>query len=291
VFMKIAYALGVGAAITFASPGPAEAVPTSLEGAAGGGVAAWAILAPDAPLVSYTNLKTNDYTVQSIAVSGTLLKRLELSYGAQLVDAPTVGNALNLSSRAQQNTFGAKFKLLDAKPKTFLPAVALGVQFKQSSGQILDALENAGAIKGESGTDFYLAATKILGVGGKNVIIDGTLRATQGNEFGFFGFGGGRLASANNHYDFLPEFSAGVFVADNVAVGGEYRFKPNNISSTAFGFREDASKDLWIAFFPNKDYAITAAYVNLGQVGPSSAAIPKIDSVQDGLYLQFQANL
>ena len=285
---KVLSALGLGLAAFLLVIGKASAVPTELEGQAGGGLTPWAILAPSAPLVSYTNLRTNDYQFQNIALGGTLWKRLELSYSSQLLDAPTVGTTLALDERINQSVIGAKFKLIDADAKSALPAVAVGVQVKSADGAILDALKTAGAISGKTGTDFYVAATKIFGVNGTNVVLNGTLRATKANQFGLLGFGGGN--NGNDDYKLEPEFTAGAFVADNVALGAEYRFRPNNISSSAFGIKEGGAQDLWIAFFPNPKLAITAAYVDLGQVGPSRAAAPTIGSTQDGLYLQLQAN-
>jgi hypothetical protein len=268
--------------------GKADAVPTEIEGQAGGGLTPWAILAPSAPLVSYTNLQTNDYQFQNIAIGGTLWKRLELSYSSQLLDAPTVGTALSLDERINQSVLAGKYKLYDGNPKNWEPAVAVGIQQKYAHGSILDALKSGGAISSTSGTDFYLAATKIFPIHGTNVVFNTTLRATKANQFGLLGFGGG--TNGNDSYRLVPEFSLGAFVAENVALGGEYRFVPNNISSSAFGIREEGAQDLFIAFFPNPHYAITAAYVDLAQVGPSRAAVPAIGSTQDGLYLQFQAN-
>lgn len=286
---KILSALGVCLVALLLVIGKADAVPTELEGQAGGGLTPWAILAPNAPLVSYTNLKTNDYQFQNIAIGGTLWKRLELSYSTQLLDAPTVGTALKLDERINTTVFGAKYKVVSAVPKTIVPDVAVGLQIKNASGSILDALKSAGAISDTFGVDFYASGTKIFPVNGTNVVFNATVRATKANQFGLLGFGGGTL-NGNNGYKFEPEFTLGGFVADNVALGGEYRFRPNNISSAAFGIKESGAQDLWIAYFPSPKLAITAAYVDLGQVGPSRAAVPTIGSTQDGLYLQLQAN-
>ena len=49
----------------------------------------------------------------------------------------------------------------------------------------------------------------------KKVVLDATLRATKANQMGVLGFGGGTI-NGNNGYKWRPEFSAGVFVADNV---------------------------------------------------------------------------
>ncbi|MGB8265124.1 MAG: DUF3034 family protein, partial [Candidatus Velthaea sp.] len=205
---KFLSALGAGLAAVPLLVGKADAIPTNIEGSAGGGLVPWALLAPGAPLVSYTNLKTNDFQFQSIAIGGTLWKRIELSYSQQILDAPTVGTALDLDERITQNVIGAKYKLWDANSKNALPTVAVGVQLKSASGKILDALQTAGAITGKSGTDYYLAATKIFKVSATTVVFNGTLRATESNQFGLLGFGGGSL-NGNTYYKLAPGAGSG----------------------------------------------------------------------------------
>ena len=266
-----------------------QAAVTTIEGAAGGGIVPWALIHPGAPLVSYTNVKTNDFTVQSLALGGTVAGRFELSVAHQMLNAPTVGGALGLDNRINQDVFGAKVKLVDMGKDSAMPQIAVGFQAKRASGAILDALKKAGAISDTSGIDWYGAATKVISMGGKSVLLNGTLRATKANQFGLLGFGGGTLKDSNQ-YKIKPEVSAGVFLADNIVLGGEYRSKPNNISSAAFGIKEDGAWDIFMAYFVNKNMAITAAYANLGQVGPSRTAVSTMSAKQDGSYLQLQVN-
>ena len=284
---KVSFAAALVAASWGA--GMAHAAVTEVEGSAGGGLVPWALMHPQGPLASYTHVDVNNYTIQSIAVGGTIANRVELSFAHQMVNAPTVGSALGLDSRINQDVLGLKLKLLDMGKDDAVPQVAVGLQLKHSSGAILDTLKAAGAINGTSGTDWYAAATKFVSLGGKKVVLDATLRATKANQMGVLGFGGGTI-NGNNGYKWRPEISAGVFVADNVVVGAEYRAKPNNISSAVFGIQEKAAWDLFLAYFVNKNMALTAAYANLGQVGPSQAAVPAMAKKQDGLYLQLQAN-
>ena len=281
-------ALGAGFAAASLGSGMAQAAVTEVEGSAGGGLVPWALLHPQGPLVSYTNVHVDNYTIESVAVAGTIANRVELSFAHQMLDAPTVGNALGLSHGINQDVFGVKVKLLDMGKDDAVPQVSIGVQLKHATGKILDALKAANAVKDTSGTDWYAAATKIIVVGGKKVVLDGTLRATKANQMGLLGFGGG--ANGNNNYKFEPEVSAGVFVLDNLVLGAEYRAKPNNISSAVFGIQEKAAWDLFAAYFVNKNMAITAAYASLGQVGPSHAAVPTMSDKHNGLYLQLQAN-
>lgn len=265
----------------------AQVIPTEVEGSSGGGLTPWALAAPKSPNVSITNVNTQDFHIRSIALSAAPIKRLEVSLATQLVDAPTVGSALNLSQRIDMTTVGLKWKLFEGAKNA--PAIAFGMQIKHVTGAIPDALEAMGAIGGESGIDYYLAATDAVRLFGRPVILSGTLRATKANQFGLLGFGGGRFG--NDNYHIVPEASAGMFVATKLAIGVEYRAKPNNISLTVFSIQENAATDIFVSFFPTKRTAITAAYADLGQIGPSRSAVPAIANRQSGFYIQAQTDL
>lgn len=268
----------------------AQAVPTNIEGSAGGGLVPMALMHPQGPLVSYTNLTTQDFGIQSIAIGGTIADRAEVSIGHLMTTVPASYAAFyGTDNRITVNTFGLKVKVLDMGDST--PQLAIGLQAKSSSGSLLNTLKTVNAISSTSGTDFYAAATKVVTIGGKGVVLNGVLRATKANQMGILGFGGGTAAGGKTGYSMKPELSAGVFLADNVILGGEYRAKPNNISSTAagLGIKEEGAYTLFMAYIPNKNMTITAAYANLGQVGASSAVVGGA-AKQDGMYLQLQTN-
>ncbi len=96
------------------------------------------------------------------------------------------------------------------------------------------------------------------GVLGRNVLANITLRGTRANQLGLLGFGG----DIESGYRVLPEFSVGVFLHDRLAAGMEYRFKPDNLSV----YPEDDFWDIWSAWFINKRFSVTAAYVRMGQI-------------------------
>jgi hypothetical protein len=79
-------------------------------------------------------------------------------------------------------------------------------------------------------------------------------------------------------------------LSKNVAIGAEYRFKPNNLESLgrAAGLgdalREDDWKDIFIAWAPSKNLSLTLAYVDLGRVVPGVTGNRK----QTGAYLSAQ---
>lgn len=294
MFKGRSFAVSLAASILAAfGSNAADAAVTQVEGSAGGGLVPWALLHPAGPLVSFTNDNTTDYQIQSVAVGTSFGGIVELSLAKQMVNAPTVANALNavlpatLSNRIDMSTLGIKVRLVEMGKDNAMPQIVLGAQVKHTDGDIVDTLKTVGAISDKSGTDAYLAATKVLTLGGRKVVLDLTLRGTKANQFGLLGFGGG---TTNNKMKVKAEAAAGVFVADNVVLGGEYRAKPNNIDASVFGIQEDAAWDVFVAYFVNKNMAITAAYTDLGQIGPSHAAVTTMAEKQDGLYLQVQAN-
>jgi hypothetical protein len=283
MFRSALVVAGVCLASLLATFGSAVAAPTEVEGAAGGGLAAWAFTAPNTPQFSFWYVSTQDYLLQVGGISGTAFKRLELSYAQQWINAPMVGNALALNSHLGQSIIGAKYLLVDANPHNAVPSIAVGLQAKNAYGQIVQYLKSEGAISSASGVDFYLAATKTVKLGSVPVVLDSTFRVTKANQFGLLGFGGG--SNGHNGYQLEPEFSVGAFVAANVAIGGEYRYSPNNISSAVAGIQEQSKWDIFAALFLNSHFALTAAYLNLGQVGPR---LPTMTPNQQGLYLQAQ---
>lgn len=248
---------------------PASAAVTEVEGAAGGGIVPWALLANSKPTVSTTWVNTGANNLAGVAINGTIANRVELSYGNMDFDTGAVG-----LGHIKVNVFGAKVKLTDMSDG--MPAMAIGIQYKKT-----DAAESFLNSKGakDSGTDVYFAATKVFPVGGHNVLLDGTIRATKANQLGILGF----ESSSSTGYHAQFEGSAGVFVNSSTMVGLEYRTKPNNITS----LKEQNWADLFFAYFPNKNFSIVAAYASLGDIAAEANSAGKD---QRGLYLQVQAN-
>ncbi len=151
---------------------------------------------------------------------------------------------------------------------TWLPQVAVGVQYKQNDK---DAIVHAVGAKNSSGTDFYIAATKVLL--DQSLVLDATVRFTKANQTGLLGFGG------DKSNDYAPELegSLGYLLTKQLVIGGEYRTKPDNL-----GFaKEDDWWDLFAAYAVNKHLSVTLAYANLGDIATFKN--------QDGLYVSLQA--
>jgi hypothetical protein len=252
---------------------------TEIEGAAGGGIVPWALIAGYGTrdelgaTAFYTNLEIDDFRLQSMGVAIGIYDRIELSYARQKFD---LGSTVP-GHFIEQDVFGAKVKLAgDAvfDQDTPLPQFALGVQYKKNRN--FDFVPKLLGAQKDAGTDVYLAATKLYlaGLVGRNVLVNGVLRLSKANQLGILGFGG----DLNNRYRLHFESTVTMFLNDMLAIGAEYRAKPNNLGA----FKEDSFKDLFIAFVPNKHVAFTAAYAGLGQVADKKK--------QDGIYLSIQGS-
>jgi len=105
-----------------------------------------------------------------------------------------------------------------------------------------------------------VSATKLwlAGLAGRNLLLNGTLRYTRANQFGLLGFGGDR----NDQLRLQPEVSAAVMLNDRLAVGGEWRWKPDNLGA----FQEQDAGDVFVAWFPSRYVALTVAYAKLGAI-------------------------
>ncbi len=151
---------------------------------------------------------------------------------------------------------GIKVKLLgDAvyEQDSALPQLSLGVQHKRNNrGDLVRAI----GAQDDSGTDVYLSATKLLL--NYSLLLNGTLRYTEANQFGILGFGGDRRDGHRLQY----EGSAAVLLSRKIALGAEYRSKPDNRNIAD----EDSARDAFVAWAPNKQVALTLAYVDLGNI-------------------------
>ncbi len=252
---------------------------TNVEGAGGGGLATWALITGNETRdgiggeVSGTYVSLPDYSLREFGGGVGLFDRIEATISYQSFDTGRTGAKLGLGKgfTFDQTVAGAKIRLIgDAvyAQDSWLPQVAAGVQYKVNDKT---AIVHAVGAKDDRGVDFYLAATKI--VLDQSLVLNGTLRETRANQFGFLGFGGDR----NSGYRTEFEGSAGYLVTNRLLVGAEYRTKPDNL-----GFaREDAAYDLFAAFALTHTLSLTAAYVDLGDIATFRR--------QRGVYVSLQA--
>ena len=299
----LAAALAMGATLAHADTGKLLLTGgvSTIGGSAGGGLTPWAVIGTNATAgeVGYsgyaTRAATKDYSLTGYGVALGLHDRVELSLARQDFDASP---ALALNGIApfgvtpgqhiKMDVVGIKVKvagdaILDAD--SLMPQIAVGLEHKRthpgSIGSVLDFLGTK-----TSGTDVYVSATKLLL--SQSLLLNATLRSTNANQNGLLGFGS--AAPGKNSRSLQPEFSVAYLLSKNLAVGAEYRFKPNNLQAlgAAAGLgaalREDDWKDIFIAWAPSKNLSLTLAYVDLGRIVPGITNNRR----QTGYYLSAQ---
>jgi hypothetical protein len=252
-----------------------------VEGAGGGGLAAWALIAGYGTdngmgLRGHaTTVVLPDYRLTTLGVSTGLFDRVELSYAWMEFDTLGVGAALGLGQgfTFHQHVFGAKLRLFgDAiyDQDGWLPQVSVGLQHKQNDRGAVIAFIGG---KSDTGTDYYLAASKLFLA--ESLLVNATVRATRANQLGILGFGG------DKHSGYSAQFEGSVaYLLDRTfAIGAEFRTRPSNLSIA----REGSAHDLFAAWFPNKNISFTLAYADLGNI--------VIRDDQRGLYFSVQAGI
>jgi hypothetical protein len=263
---------------------------STIDGAAGGGLTPWAVTGSYASTGEFggsafvTGVTTRDYALTTFGAALAYDERFELSLARQDFDTKNNLAALGLAGlHLKQDILGAKVRIagdavLDSD--TLMPQIALGVEYKKTHAGNLGPVLFGPLGARDSGTDVYVSATKLFLAQG--VLVNGTLRATKANQNGLLGFGGAQAGS----YKLQPEVSVAKLLARDIAIGAEYRAKPDNLNESALGsgaLKEDDWFDLFLAWAPNKHVSLTLAYVDLGKIAP--AVQPKR---QTGTYLSVQ---
>ncbi|MBI1291750.1 DUF3034 family protein [bacterium] len=282
-------------AFFFAGPGPAAALDlpqiggklpltrgvTQIEGASGAGLAPWAVIAGNetedgvGASAFYTATPLSDYDFSAYGAAIGFFDRFEISYAHQEFDTGSTGALLGIGDgfTFEQDIFGAKLRVFgDALygQDTWLPQVAIGVQYKQAEHEgLIQALGG----EDDEGVDYYVAATKILLR--ESLLVNATVRFTEANQFGLLGFGGDR---EDSHTPQL-ELSAAYMLTDRVVLGAEYRTRPDNLGFAA----EDDGYDAFAAYAVTDNITLVGGYVDLGSIATLND--------QNGAYLSIQFGL
>jgi hypothetical protein len=261
---------------------------SSVDGAAGGGLTPWAVTASYATQGQFgftahgTRVSTQDYAMNTYGMAAGIGDRIEISLARQDFDTGRTGTALGLPGlHLKQDIVGLKWHfagdaVLDSD--SWMPQLAIGLEHKRVDAASLEP--TLGLLGADlSGTDLYLSATKLLLAEG--LLVNGTLRITKANQNGLLGFGG----SEHDSYSLQPEVSLAWLLRKDLAIGLEYRAKPDNLNPSALGagLKEDDWADVFIAWAPCKNFSLTAAYVDLGHIVPAVVA-----KRQTGTYLSAQ---
>lgn len=282
--MRLACLLGLYLCAGLASAGEGRLLATggatSLEGAAGGGIMPWAVLAGYGERgewgadVFATRVETGDYRLDVTGVAAAYGNRIELSYARQRFDLGTLARDLRLPDNSlSQDVLGLKLRLAGDLIYDRLPQIALGLQHKRQRDFLVPSLVGAQRREDSEG---YLAASRLIlgGAFGYNLLLNANLRYSRANELGLLGFGGDR----RDRHSWLKEGSVAVLLDRHWAVGIEYREKPDNLSFAG----ESDWADLFVGYFPNKNLAVVLAYARLGEIAT-------LDN-QDGVYLSVQGS-
>ncbi len=277
---------------------------SQVEGAAGGGLTPWAVIGGYGTnnevggSVHYTYVNTDDYKLNTYGFTIGLFDRVEFSVADQRFNVNDLRDKVEAAfpgaigrNNLKQTIVGVKVRVageavLDAD--TWMPQIAVGLQYKENDDTDFIKSAVVGA-KSDHGTDIYVAATKLLL--DKNLLLNGTVRFTKANQFGLLGFGGDK----HDSYQPMLELSAAYLLRKDLAIGAEYRMKPDNLRSplnaalgpNAIDLKEDDAFDIFIAYAPTKNIAITAAYVNLGNIATVKPVGADFGN-QDGVYLSAQ---
>ncbi|NVJ51212.1 MAG: DUF3034 family protein [Gammaproteobacteria bacterium] len=241
---------------------------STFEGSAGGGLVPWAQLAGYDSEDEYsttgfcTRAGLKDFDLSVCGVQLGLYDRIEMSAAKQSLGVQPLGLAI------EQDIWGIKTRLYGDIIYSKWPQVSFGVQHKRLQDRAVAASLGVSQF---SANDYYISASKLhlAAASGYHLFWNLTLRRTAAIETGFLGF--------SSDAQWQPEVSAAAFLNHEFAIGMEYRTKPDEL---AIG--ESHWRDLFIAWFPNKQVNVTFAYLDFKQV----AAIPQ----QNGWYLSLSGS-
>jgi hypothetical protein len=256
---------------------------STLEGSGGGALTPFSFIAGYGSNKSWganayaSDVYLRDLQLRVIGAAVGAFDRVEVSFSRQELDVH--GGALD-GLGASVDIIGAKVRVFgDAVygQNTWIPQVAVGAQLKRHGGIENFALTDVRQLgaKDEDGLDYYISATKLSLT--YSFLANVTLRMTNANQIGLLGFGGDRKDSRSVQF----ETTLAYLISRNVAIGGEYRTRPRNLSVD----EEAAAWDTFIAWAPSKRFSLVAAYANLG---PVLSPVTGEDGDQHGGYVSLQ---
>ncbi len=246
---------------------------SSISGAGGGGLTPWATLSSYAEsgqlggTVFASQARVDDYQLDVVGGSFNVHDKLELSYARQdfLIKAADL--------QIRQDRIALRYKVAGDIIYDGLPQITVGVEH----GELRDeAVALSVGADDTRGTDYTLSVARawLNGIGHRTTLLNVNLRYGNSNQFGILGYGGDDEDRQVN-----MEVAGAMFISRSVAVGFEWRQKPDNLSALT----ENNASDLFLAYFPNKRLSFTTAWVDLGDI----AGAPD----QRGVYFSLQANL
>jgi len=198
----------------------------------------------------YVNLPDAKIDWTAIGVADTFFKRLEVSYGYENI-------AWENHPTFHKNNLGAKLLLLQENSfdTNFVPAFSVGTIYKNTSNK---SLRDAGlSTLRASGQDWYAVATKTINLLPVPVILSGGALSTQEYVTGVLGFSNKRKLTGFANIDLV--------LPHGFVVG--YEFK----QGARFATVQNANYwDAHLAWIPNKNLTLIAAYTDTGDYSGSS---------------------
>ena len=171
---------------------------SSLEGASGGGITPWAVLAGYGEQgewggnVFATHVDLPDYRLDVVGLAVAFDNRVEVSFARQRLDLGSLVSKFHLPEDSlSQDIVGVKVRLFGDVIYDRLPQVSLGLEYKHQNDFLIPSLVGA---QRDQDTEGYLTASRLFmgGAFGYNLLINGGLRYSRANELGLLGFGGDR---------------------------------------------------------------------------------------------------
>ena len=253
---------------------------SQVEGASGAGLANWATITGYGSRDGYgatgyvSHVALDDFSMQSGGAAVGIRNRVELSYARQSFDMGEHAAALGLRPgfRFDQDIVGAKVRVagdMMFDQDTLMPQIAVGAQYKASRDA--DTVRAMGADSAD-GVDVYATATKVFL--DKSLLLSASLRGTRANQLGLLGFGS---AGGGGGYGAQFEGSAVYMLRRDLVVGADYRTKPDNLNNG-----EGDAAAAYVAWFPNKSLSLSAAAVDMGEIGGQGRQRGVMGSVQVG---------
>lgn len=206
-------------------------------------------------------------------ITQTFGDRLELGYGLNVLtlnDLPDLiiaATGLELSDDAVYlHNFNARAALLKEGQfnQPWLPAVTFGIHYKyndtyNSLDTDLNGTLTSIGVTDNDGVDYTLYASKMLSFLPRPVLVNLGVRNTNAAHAGLLGF--------TDERDTVFEGNVVMFVTDRLAIGAEYRQKPDDYQAIdGLVAAEDDWWSLVAAYVVNNNLTISGGYFNLGDV-------------------------
>lgn len=222
--------------------------------------------------VTYANID-NGRHLEAFTVSETLWGRFELGYSLNhlgLGDLPRdirAATGVNtIDDSVCLHNFNARLQLLkegDFK-KSWMPALTLGLHYKKNEDtdaidQRLGGAFNDIGIKDNDGVDVTLFASKMIKSLPRPLMLNAGVRSTEAAQIGLLGF--------TDERETVFEGNFGVLALDNLVIGGEYRYKPDEYDKIpGLIAEEDDWWDGYITYIANDHLTMSIAYIHFGDL-------------------------